>query len=1380
MPHMGFPSAYRIVALLAVFVCALTAGSSAFAVANAPPTGSIHSPTAGAVVDSLNPELRVNASDPDPGDLIYVQFQVSTNSGYTNIVADSGWMPTTWTYTVPDGALHNDIRSTSGVTFYWRARAKDTGGSTSGWAISSFAVKLSLVGVGGNWPTFERGPVSVNEATGNLVAQAPGPSFPTIVGGMGVAPTFNSFNNANTGLGAGWTLGVLGLGGVATKLIDHALLTGTQKQDAVELVGAHGDRRWFNHVSDTAIYRPRNHETGAVLTKNGDGTWTLTDVDGTIATYTVVVSAVSKLSSIQYADVDPGLGTMTYTFVSGSDDKVQTITDPAGRTLSFNWSCGAGKLFCVTGPDGVTWTYFHQGGRLSKVNNGTRDLAFYTYDGNARLQKVENANDLNAAGASPGYLDAHSIQLVYDTSGRVAALQDGPIHSQPVGQQDSLWTFTYHGSTSLAATRAAHAGMAQGTVRTASGHTQITPPKQQGQQTPKKTIIYYDGQGQPLQVTDILGNVTMSQYDGRGGLLWTEDADGNPTDITWESVDDVLLQTQGPDPDGAGGPLARPTTAYRYDEKVIGTSSQAGTGLQGLQASYFSNLNLAGRPAVRQTDANVDFNWAMGGPAALGSQTDNFSVRWAGNLVVATEGDYTFTTVSSEGARLTVDGIQAIHKWQDQGVTSWSSLPIHLTPGLHPITLDYYEKTGVAEAHLRWSCAACSPSIPDQVIPAPSLQPAWGNQTSVVSPLGKVAFSHVAGPSTGLVDYSLVKDGSTNIITSFSYDNYGRMTQGVMPKGNANRTIDADGNLLGSPDTSYATSFVYYGVSETAAPPGACGGGSAVNQSGLLKSKTPYGVTTTTYVYNARGQEIALTNGAGTSCSTYSAEALLSSTKAPGESQSTNYTYDAVGALRTATDLSGVLTAEYDEVGRAIRSVDSFGAVATFSYDKHGNPTQRQAKATSTGTNYSTSYVYDDADRLTSLTDPASRVYGFFYDSRSNLKATQYPNGTFSWSDYNQAGWQTALYNRHGTLSAPLPGSVPGDASPIADYAYSYELEGHKSQEVRTGGGLTTETNSYVYDDLGRLKQVTLPDGIVRLYSFDLDSNRTQITENSVPVATYAYDPNKLDVLASVTQGSTTTYSYTPDGQVSGRGTDTLSWDGRGRHSGGTFSGTAVSYGFDASGFRRLRTGASVTTHYRLGGLYETNTSGAILNTDAAGPAGDLAHYAGPPTTGSTVSFLYNNGHGDLAAEANLSGTRTAAYTYDPFGALRSGTVQSNMTSERWTGRWDKKLDSSSSLIELGARQYDPALGRFLSLDPIEGGSLTGYDYAGQDPIGNFDLTGECYRGGDALTKNRRVRDPDRRDLCESVNLLYVWAACMPTSRKTCLTRLVRSIAGSG
>jgi YD repeat-containing protein len=67
------------------------------------------------------------------------------------------------------------------------------------------------------------------------------------------------------------------------------------------------------------------------------------------------------------------------------------------------------------------------------------------------------------------------------------------------------------------------------------------------------------------------------------------------------------------------------------------------------------------------------------------------------------------------------------------------------------------------------------------------------------------------------------------------------------------------------------------------------------------------------------------------------------------------------------------------------------------------------------------------ADELTGLIDPASRSYSFFYDTRGNLKATQYPNGTFSWADINPLGETTGVYNRHDTtaLTTPLPSSVP-------------------------------------------------------------------------------------------------------------------------------------------------------------------------------------------------------------------------------------------------------------------------------------------------------------------------------------------------------------------
>ncbi len=146
-------------------------------------------------------------------------------------------------------------------------------------------------------------------------------------------------------------------------------------------------------------------------------------------------------------------------------------------------------------------------------------------------------------------------------------------------------------------------------------------------------------------------------------------------------------------------------------------------------------------------------------------------------------------------------------------------------------------------------------------------------------------------------------------------------------------------------------------------------------------------------------------------------------------------------------------------------------------------------------------------------------------------------------------------------------------------------------------------------------------------------------------------------------------------------------------------------------------------TRYLHGGTLETDTAGTITLTATAGPAGDLARYTGPPTTSAPVSYLYYTGHGDLAAEADTTGSRTAAYTYDPFGAPLQSTP-TNQTAERWTGRHDKQLDTTSGLIEMGARPYDPVLGRFLAVDPIDGGSANNYDYAGQDPVNNYDLTG--------------------------------------------------------
>jgi YD repeat-containing protein len=655
---------------------------------------------------------------------------------------------------------------------------------------------------------------------------------------------------------------------------------------------------------------------------------------------------------------------------------------------SLNPSGCPNALLCVSGPDGVTWKYVGDGnGRLFKVNDGTRDLYAVSYDTSNRITKVQNANDLDPAHASPGYNGNHAVTITYTGDGKVATVNDGPITNQTPAT--STWSFAYHpGSVSTTATRADHIGMPAGTVRTAAGYTTVTPPNQQGQQSPKSVKTYYDDQNRPIEVDDILGHVREWAYNNHNEVQWLEDADGNPVDNVWDTVNNVLLSTTGPDPDGAG-PLSRPTITYRYDETQIGTASTASAALTGFRGDYYANINLSGRPAATETDSNVDFYWGTGAPSALPGVTSNYSVRWSGEIKIGNVGDYTFNTSADDGTRLTIDGISAIDNWKDQSITQVTSQPIHLDNGLHKFVLEYYHKTGTSRIGLSWNCNNCDPNGAN-----PIFLPAYNTPTSAVSPTGRIAFTHYASPWTGNPDYTLQKDDSgANVITSYSYDSYGRVTQKVMPKGNASRTIDANGNLQGSPDTTYATAYTYYAPTDTAAPPAACGGGSAVNQTGQLASKTPHGVASTSYVYDAAGNTIATTRAVGTICDTYTGENREATTTAPGDAQATTYAYDPTGALRTATDGSGTITREYDEAGDLKRTVDSFGGEEKFTFDAESNATSRVAAVGSLGSNpnYVTNYTYNDAGQLTQLTDPAGRVYKFFYDTRGNLKATQYP-----------------------------------------------------------------------------------------------------------------------------------------------------------------------------------------------------------------------------------------------------------------------------------------------------------------------------------------------------------------------------------------------------
>jgi hypothetical protein len=113
--------------------------------------------------------------------------------------------------------------------------------------------------------------------------------------------------------------------------------------------------------------------------------------------------------------------------------------------------------------------------------------------------------------------------------------------------------------------------------------------------------------------------------------------------------------------------------------------------------------------------------------------------------------------------------------------------------------------------------------------------------------------------------------------------------------------------------------------------------------------------------------------------------------------------------------------------------------------------------------------------------------------------------------------------------------------------------------------------------------------------------------------------------------------------------------------------------------------------------------------------------------------WSYPNLHGDIAATASQTGVKNGTTaTFDPNGNQTSGTTADNATGNfdnRWLGQYQRPTETEPGLepiIEMGARQYSPRLGRFLETDPVTGGSANAYAYTFGDPTNTNDITGKC------------------------------------------------------
>ncbi|WP_375803515.1 RHS repeat domain-containing protein [Streptomyces sp. A012304] len=270
-------------------------------------------------------------------------------------------------------------------------------------------------------------------------------------------------------------------------------------------------------------------------------------------------------------------------------------------------------------------------------------------------------------------------------------------------------------------------------------------------------------------------------------------------------------------------------------------------------------------------------------------------------------------------------------------------------------------------------------------------------------------------------------------------------------------------------------------------------------------------------------------------------------------------------------------------------------------------------------------------------------------------------------------------------------------------------------------------------------------------YEYNASGLRSKQTEHGTSgdvVTDYRYGTAKGQphALSSTVSGSTTVnYTYNDTGDTLTRpgtqATQTLTWDTEGKlatasePAAGTKPATGTGYLYDAGGellIRRPTTTDGETVLYlgvtevRLkvsGGGATKVLSGARSYT--AGATTIAVRTATAGVTGTKLTFLAGN-HQGTSSLAIASDTLTFVKRYTkPFGAPR-GTTSGTWPDDK--GFLGKPTDTTTGLTHLGARQYDPATGRFLSVDPLlepeKPQTLNGYAYSSNSPVTHSDPTG--------------------------------------------------------
>jgi beta-glucosidase len=118
-----------------------------------------------------------------------------------------------------------------------------------------------------------------------------------------------------------------------------------------------------------------------------------------------------------------------------------------------------------------------------------------------------------------------------------------------------------------------------------------------------------------------------------------------------------------------------------------------------VKQSVFIGRELAGDPVATTTVDRIDYRpeGSLPAPPAPGVASENFSVRWTGEVAVKVAGPYRLITNTDDGVRVFVDEKKQIDDWVSHA-TKTNAVTMRLAPGRHGVVVEYFQGTGGAVA----------------------------------------------------------------------------------------------------------------------------------------------------------------------------------------------------------------------------------------------------------------------------------------------------------------------------------------------------------------------------------------------------------------------------------------------------------------------------------------------------------------------------------------------------------------------------------------------------------------------------------------------------------------------------------------------------------